>query len=180
MHDRDDFGARGEEAVKFVHEQFAALVHGNDADFGAGLFGDELPGNDVGVVLHRGEEDFVAGLEESSAPRGRDEIDALRGSAGENNFARFGGIDEAGDFFAGQLVIGGCLLAEGVNAAMDVGVFVFVIIFDPIDDGQRFLRGGGVVEIDQRLAVDFCIEDGEMGAERRQVEQGGGSRRGCC
>jgi len=40
-------------------QQLAAVVHGNDAKLRAGLLADELPGDDVGVMLHRGDDNFV-------------------------------------------------------------------------------------------------------------------------
>ena len=62
--------------------------------------------------------------------------------------------DEAGDLFAGFLVALGGLHAEGVDSAMDVGVVAFVVVHEGLNDGGGFLGGGGVVQVDQRLAVD--------------------------
>ena len=60
MADADDAGARGEEALILVEEQLAALVDGYDLDHDAALACLELPGHDVGVVLHDGDDDLVA------------------------------------------------------------------------------------------------------------------------
>jgi hypothetical protein len=55
-----------------------------------------------------------------------------------------------------------------VRGAVDVGVFVLVEIGEAVDDGLRLLRGGGVVEPDERAAVDLLAKDGEvaLGVER--------------
>ena len=49
-----------------------------------------------------------------------------------------------------------------MNAAMDVGVVVLVIIHQRLDHRARFLRGGGVVEIDERLPMDLLIQNREI------------------
>ena len=59
-----------------------------------------------------------------------------------------------------------------VNAAMDVGVHVLVVARDGVDDDLRLLRSGGVVQIDQRLAVDPLGEDGKIGADPGEIEAG--------
>jgi hypothetical protein len=55
--------------------------------------------------------------------------------------------------------------AQLVDAAMDVGVVALVVIDQRLNHRARFLRRGGVVEIDQRLAVDFLVQDREVRAE---------------
>src|SRR4029078_9830963 len=41
---------------------------------------------------------------------------------------------------------------------------------NPLDHGLRLLRGGGVVEPDQRPAVDIFLKDWEVAAEDMRVE----------
>ena len=43
---------------------------------------------------------------------------------------------------------------------------------EPVDDGLRLLRGGGVVEPDQRMAVDLLVEDGKVAAHGVDVVAG--------
>src|SRR3989338_8900526 len=49
-----------------------------------------------------------------------------------------------------------------MHAAMDVRIFLRVDICHGIDHGLRLRRGGGVVEIDERLAVNGPRQDGEI------------------
>jgi hypothetical protein len=48
---------------------------------------------------------------------------------------------------------------------MDVGVFRFVIPGDRIDHPPRFLRGGAVIQINQRMAMRLGLQNGELAAE---------------
>ena len=71
-----------------------------------------------------------------------------------------------------------------MGGPVNVGVFVGVEIGKAIDDGLGFVGGGGVVEPDEGMAVDFFLKDGEVAAdcldiEGRQGEVGrGGDRKG--
>ena len=48
---------------------------------------------------------------------------------------------------------------------MNVGVICAVVIGQRLNDLAGFLRGRGVVEIDQRLAAHFLFQHGEVGAD---------------
>ena len=67
MDDGDDSSARRQQLVKFVHKQLAAVVEGDDFEFRAGLLGQELPGDDVGMMLHARDDDFIAGFDVGAA-----------------------------------------------------------------------------------------------------------------
>ena len=127
-------------------------------------FGHHLPRDEVAVVLEFAEEDGVAGLEVIEGPGLGDEVDAFGGAAGENDFLRVTGVEESGGPFASGLVGAGGPVAQRVDAAMDVGVVALVVVEQGVQDGTRFLAGRGVVKIDQRMAVDFLIQDREVPA----------------
>ena len=94
-----------------------------------------------------------------------DEIDAFGGAAREDDFVGAAGVEEFRGAGAGGFEGGGGAIAQFVDAAMDVGVVVLVVMTQRVDDGARFLRCGGVVEIDQRLAVDLLVENREIRAQ---------------
>src|SRR6266446_2302315 len=52
---------------------------------------------------------------------------------------------------------------------MHIGVFMFLITSDDIEDGARLLGGGGVVEVNQRMAVDALPQNREILAERGPI-----------
>ncbi len=64
----------------------------------------------------------------------------------------------------------GGLLGKMMHGAMDIGVGSFVIPGDGVDHRARLLRGGGVIEIDERLAVNLLLEDRKIGADALDVE----------
>ena len=63
MRDGDDAGARTEQLLEFVEQQFAAIVDWSHAQLRALLLAQDLPGHDVGVVLHGGDEHFISGAD---------------------------------------------------------------------------------------------------------------------
>ena len=88
MSDGGDAGARPEQLLEFIQQQFAAIVDGSDAQFRALLIAQHLPGNDVGVVLHGGDEHFIACADVLPPVGLRHEVDGLGGAAHEDDLAR--------------------------------------------------------------------------------------------
>ena len=132
----------------------------------------EMPGHDVGVVLHDREHDLVALAEIHGAVGAGDEVDALGGVAREDDLLDAWRIEEAAHRLARVLVAGGGGVGEEVQPAMDVGVFHLVGVVDGVEHRARLLRRGAVVEIDQRLAVDLAEQDREVGADGLDVVGG--------
>ncbi len=89
-------------------------------ELGTSVLGDQLPRNDVGVVLHDGENDPVAFLQPVEPPAVCNHVYARCCSSGEHHLARGVGADEAGDLGPGALVCGCCLFGESVRPAMHV------------------------------------------------------------
>ena len=71
-------------------------------------------------------------------------------------------MDEALHLLTRAFVRRGGALGEQVHPAVHVGVVVEVVAGDRVDHGARLLRRRGVVEIHERLAVDFLVEDGKV------------------
>src|ERR1035437_767969 len=108
---------------------------------------------------------LVAGLDVLRAPRLRDGGDALGGAAGEDDFVGTAGIDELGSTRTRGLEGGGGAIAQFMDAAVDIGIVVLVVIAQGIEHSARLLRGGGIVKVNQRLAVDLLVEDGKVGPD---------------
>ena len=144
--------------------------YGDVVELCTGALRDHLPGDEVAVVFQLGEENDIAGLEIVQRPGFSDEIDAFGGAAREDDFLRGASVDEPGDSFAGAFVGGGGAIAQLVDAAMDVRILVLVVVLDGLEDGARFLGGGAVVEVDQRMSVDLLAEDGEILAKLFPVD----------
>ncbi len=168
MGEGEELHLRGEELVEGIEVEAVLGVGAGDGNVfqrGTRADGELLPRDKVGVVLHLGGEDDVAGLEAGVAPGLGDEVDGLGGAAREDDFGGIGGVDELRGAGAGGLVTVGRTHGKGVKAAVDVGVVTFVEAGEGVDDGARLLGGGAVVEIDEGLAADVLVEGGEVDAE---------------
>src|SRR5215204_7478139 len=84
------------------------------------LFGEKLPWYEVGVMIHRGHDDEIAGLDVAAPPCLRDQVDRLGRIANEDDLACRCRIDEVGHHMPGRLVLRCRSLGEVVDAAMDV------------------------------------------------------------
>ena len=167
--ERNELGRLGEKGGELVLPEAAALVDVDPFDPGALLGGEDLPGDDVGVVLEDREHDQVALAEVLPAPAVGDQVDALGGSPGEYDLPRRAGVDVALGLLPGRLVALGSDLTDPVGAAVDVGVELCVVLVHRGQHLARPLRGVGAVEVD-----DPGLEDREVPPDLVRVEPGGG------
>ena len=116
-------------------------------------------------MLHFREQNHVAGLEIFCAPGTGDEIDAFGRAAREDDFVGAFGVDEFCGAGAGGFKRVRRAVAQFMDAAMDVGVVVLVIMHQRVNHRAGLLRRGGVVEINQRLAVDLLVQDRKIRAQ---------------
>ena len=131
------------------------------------------------MVLHGGDEDLVSRFQIGVPERRGDEVHALRRPAHEQHLPRLLGAQEPPGLFAGAVVGSGGVLAQVVDAAMDVGVALFVIAREGVEDGARLLARRRVVEVHQGPAPHLESQRGELRPELRDVERGTGTcRRG--
>ena len=109
------------------------------------------------------------GLDALAPERVGDEIDRLGRVAGEDDLFLAPGVEKGRDLLARALVGFGRLVGEIMQAAMHVGVLRRVGLLQAIEHGARLLRRGGVVEIDERLAVDLHRQDRKIRADAVDV-----------
>ena len=109
MGDRDHLRLAFEQRRVGVHVEQAVVGDADPVDLGARALGEELPRDDVGVVLHLGEHDPVAGADVGGAPGVGDEVDRLGRVANEDDLATIGRAEMVGDGCPSALVRGGCL-----------------------------------------------------------------------
>ena len=148
--EREDFRALVEQGKERVLVQRAVLVAGNHLENRAGALAEHLPRNDVGMVLQRGNEDFIARLDPAGKPEDvGDEIDAIGGAGGEDHLVRSGGIEVGGDRLAGFFKGLGGEAGEMVGAAVDVGIDRLVVVPGRQQHRHRLLGGGRIVQINQ-------------------------------
>ena len=125
--ERDELRAETEEDLEDVEPEQAVVGDRDELEVAVLLLDEELPRDEVRVVLHLGEHDRVAARDVLPAPRVGDEVDRLGRVAGEDHLVGVGGVDEPGDLRAGPLVLRGRLLADRVDPAVDVRVVLAVV-----------------------------------------------------
>ena len=133
------FGLEPQEDLEDVEAEDAVVGDRDELEVAVALLDEELPRDEVGVVLHLGQDDRVAAVDVLPAPRVGDEVDRLGRVAGEDDLVGVGGVDEPGDLRAGPLVLGRRLLADRVDPAVDVGVVLAVVGVDRVDHDLRLL-----------------------------------------
>src|SRR5262249_41750130 len=151
--------ARSEELLVLLEDDLAAVVDRGDAEARALLGAEELPRDDVRVVLEPGDDDLVARADVPPAVALRDQVDRLRRAAQEDDLAWGRGVQEAAHLLARGLVGIGGPPGERVRRAVDVRVLVLVEMLQTIDDRLGLLGRRAVVEPDQRAAVHLLLED---------------------
>ncbi|GJE42658.1 hypothetical protein AEGHOMDF_1830 [Methylobacterium soli] len=176
--DRHHLGAGREQLLVLINEEIARVVDGRPLDDGPPALAQEVPGHDVGMVLHDREDDLVTLLDHPGpAHRAGHEVVGLGGVAGEDDLVRGAGIEELARGFARALEPLGRGIRHEMQAAMDVGVTRLHAGHHGVDHRARLLRRGGVVEINQGLAVDGLGQDRELRPDR--VDIVGGLQHGC-
>ncbi len=130
------------------------------------------------MVLHRADDDFVAGNEQRAGVALGDQVDRFGGSAHEDDFRRNRGMDECLHADPRRLECIGRALAQRMHAPMHIGIVFSVKARNRVDYRLRFLRGGCVVEINDPLAMHAALQDRERPAPARHAFCRNGRRNG--
>ncbi len=129
--------ARPEQALVLLEDDLAALVDRRDAQLGALLRAELLPGDDVRVVFEPRDDDLVAGPDVPAAVALSHEVDGLGGAAHEDDVLGGGRVHEAARLLASCLVRVGRSCRECMSGAVDVRVLVLVEVAEPLDHRGR-------------------------------------------
>ncbi len=175
-----DPGAGSDDPGRRVEVQGPVVVHRNEFQARAGAFGQLLPGNQVGVVLHLGHHHLVAGrqgepggLRCGAGERGiqegiAEQVQALGGVRGPDQFIVVG-ADEGRHGCTGILENLGGLHGEVVGAAVDRRVPLLVELLFGLQHADRVLRRGTGIQVDERPAVDGLLQDREVIADPQDL-----------
>ena len=165
VHHGDEACVPVEELGVLVHADLATVGDGYHTQADALACFEQLPRHDIAVVLHGGDNHLVTLAKEGLAKRGGQQVDGLGGATGKDDLIGGGGIDEGAHALARCLVQPRGLLREEVYAAMHIGVHRVVLLGDGVDHRARLLRGGSIVEVHERLAIDRAVKDGEVATD---------------
>ena len=162
--------SRIQKLLELIEDQFAAPVDRSHAQPRALFFTEDLPRHDIRVMLHARDQNFIARTHLSAAVGLRDEVNRFGGASHENDFFGRRGIQEGLHRAARGFMLPRGKFGEEMHAAVDVGVFVFVIVAEGVDHHLRLLRGSRVVQIHERLAANSSAAGSEnrRGFSRRR------------
>ena len=169
MGDGHQTGARTDGLQHRLRVQIAIGIHIHPFQHHALAFAQEMPGHDVGVVLHDRQHNLVPRLQARRSPAIGHQIDAFGRARGEDNLVFRTGVQEARDLAAHRLVLVGRQIGKVMQAPVNVCIFHRIGLGDRIDHAARLLRGGPVVQIDQRGAVHLAREDGKILADQVNI-----------
>ena len=113
-------------------------------------------------MLHFRHHHFVTCVQETLTETAGHQVDRLGSAFGEDDLVGVRRMDELLHSTTGLFEAGGGELAEVVYPSVDVAVDGLVVVVQRVDHHFRLLRGGGVVEIYQRIAVDLLVQNGEV------------------
>ena len=133
-------------------------------------FPQELPGHDVGMVLHDRQDDFIACADPRRHKARGHQVERVGRALGENDLFGARRVEELAHRLT-RLFIGiGRSLRQRVQSAMHIGIGVLIGIGDRVDHRPGFLGRSAVVEIDQALAVYIFLEDREVFPNSVEIE----------
>ena len=168
--DRQDLRPLGEQRAEVGQVQLPVIGERDVAERRAGDGGGHLPRDDVGVMLHVGEQHLVALMEELPPPALCDQVHGFGGAAGEHDVLGTGRAEEPREVRARALEQLGRLLAQHVEATMGVRVVVRVEVGLRVDHLLRLLGRRGAVQVDHRPIAHRAREDREVLADLLDVQ----------
>ena len=158
MGQRQDFHRRFQLRLQRRQIDLAGRGDFHRRDAGTAAFGDQLPGHEIGMVLHARDQNHIAGLQARQREGIRHQIQGLGGARSQHQIIGLR-LDEGCDGLACTFIGFGGLVAELVHGARHVGIVPAVEIINSLDHCLGFLRGIGRVQIHQRLAMHFAAQD---------------------
>jgi len=135
--------------LQILHVQHPAVVHLDGRGLDVAALAQQVPRDDVGVVLHLREEHDVAVLEVALGPGVGHDVRAHGGAAGEDEGPGIAGPDERGHRDPRGLVHLRGLAGQPVGTAVDVGVGGAVELLLRLDHRLGLLRRCPAVQVGQ-------------------------------
>ena len=166
----DQFGARRDGVDHLLRIKIAACIHINPLEGNALAFAQEMPGHDIGVMLHHRQENLIARLHAGHGPAVGDHVDALGGAGIQNDLILIGNAEKPRNRAAHGFVFFGRQIAEVMQPAMHIGIFVAIGGCDGINYHLRLLRRGPIIKVNQRLAIHFSCKNRKVGANFLYIE----------
>src|SRR5262249_36425316 len=117
------------------------------------VLSEKLPGHDVRMVFHRGNEDLITWLYERFAKARGDEVNTLCCPTCKDDLLGKMGVEEGFDAPPHSIVLGRRLAGEIVQGTVNSRILFFIKRAYRIDDAAGLVRCGCCVQIDKGFAV---------------------------
>src|SRR5262249_15851414 len=163
---------RSETSLKFFEDQFTTVINWCDDKASSRVFRQQLPGNNVGVMLQGRYQNLVTGFNPRPDERIHDKVDRLRCTSNKDNFALISGVDVLLHSRARAFVSLRCAIAQHVYCPVNIRRVTLIKPFYSIDDGFRLLCRRGIIQVDERFSVHLLMKSGKVSPDFQQIEFG--------
>ena len=160
---RDDLGALINEPLRLslLEVEAAVISDVEPPQGGTGALTNDLPRNQVGVVLHHRNDDLV--IRSETLTQGvRAQIKSFRRVRQSHHFLRARRPDKTREAFPPTLISLGGLQPELVHGPCNVGVVTRVVLAQSVNDNLGFLGSVSRVEVRQRVIPHPGGQDGKV------------------
>ena len=114
------------------------------------------------MVFHLADDDIIARVQESLAPRIGNGIYRSRSSRREDYLLALGSTYKHTHTLARLLIKLGSLLRQAMHATVDIGILLTMQTIHRLDNTLGLLRRSTTIEIDERLAVHLPAKNREI------------------
>ena len=153
MRHADNLCTLGKQLFVLIQQKLASVIHRNDFNGNPPLGSQQLPGNDIAVMLHNGENHLIPLLHKLFTEAGHKQIDTFRRTAGKDDFIRTAGIDKLPHRLTRRLVQLRSLLRKEMHTTMHIGVDRIVLVRNGVHHLTGLLRSRTVIKVNQRLTI---------------------------
>jgi hypothetical protein len=167
VHERDQLRLACEKRVERLEVDVPVVQDRYVGELRIAVLAEDLPGNDVRVVLHLGEHHQVVTRDVHPAPGVRDEVDRGGRVRGEDRLL-WRRSQPRGDPLTGALVEVGRLDGQRIDPTVDRRARLRVVAGHRVDDRLRRLRRGARIQVCQRVVIDAPAQDRELGGNLPQ------------
>src|SRR5262249_20694160 len=172
MRNRDEGCCWSKTALKFLEEQFTTVVNWCDDKACSGLFRQQLPRNNVGMMLKSGYQNLVTGFDARPGERIHHKVDSLRCAANKDDFAFASSVDELLHSRSRGFKSFRCAIAQSMYRSMNIRRVTFIKPIHGLDYCLRLLRRSGVVQIDKRFSMHLLMKSRKVPPDFQQIEFG--------
>ena len=145
------------------------FIHIDIIQYGAGLLGHSLPGDQVRMVFCNGNKDVVPLLQVGFSVGTGYQVQGFRRISGINNFLCTFGVNKFPHHFLGRIIGFGSGNGKDMGTPVGVAVIMGHIVQYRIDHRQRALGGSGIIKINDLMAIHFGLENRKISSDEFTV-----------